>query len=176
MKGRPTAQPSRFYNPRDKCHTDAQPAAAHCPRTSEGTPNKMAAPQRHKKWPRGGGEGVILRRGCSLGSLSGASPPKLRRASAPSLRRDPYPALEAPAPPSLPPRPCRLGGGRSGSAQPGKWRQAPAGSSGPPAVPAAFWAERGPGCRTDLPQPHGGRQRRAPPAEEWDDSAQRHRS
>lgn len=34
-------------------------------------------------------------------------------------------------------RPVHAGGGRPGSAQPGKWRRAPAGSSRPPVAPAA---------------------------------------
>lgn len=131
-------QPSHFYNPRDKGHADAHLAAAHCPRNTGGTPAKMASLPGHRKRPGGSGRVVILRRGCSLGSLSGASPPppKLRRASAPLLRPDPYPAFGTPALPSLPPHPCRLGGGRPGSAQPGKWRRAPAGSSRPPVAPA----------------------------------------
>lgn len=110
-------QPSHFYNPRDKGHADAHLAAAHCPRNTGGTPAKMASLPGHRKRPGGSGRVVILRRGCSLGSLSGASPPqKIEESQCPIAAARPLPSFWdtcssfTPAP-SMPARrrPARLG-------------------------------------------------------------------
>lgn len=137
-KGRPTAPAFSLLQSQRQGPCRCPSGSSSLPPKHWGHPSQNGITPRAQKAARGKWQSCYPPPGLLIRLVIGCLPPpkKLRRASAPLLRPDPYPAFGTPALPSLPPHPCRLGGGRPGSAQPGKWRRAPAGSSRPPVAPA----------------------------------------